>query len=334
MTESQYPHASDSLEDQPSAPEAEELQNDDLVYALTCTPDMAQWFAARGSGLYRSQDGGATWTCLFDSLNLESALLATSVVLSPDYDGASHASLFAGVPGGVVRSVDGGETWFASILDSPPPAVSSMAISPNFVEDGVVLAATTDDGIYRSATHGTHWARWNFGLLDLTVFCLAISPGFAQDETLYAGVESGIFRSTNGGRAWREIDLPIGYESVLSLTLSPHYPEDGTLFAGTEGQGLFISEDNGLTWSRRGADLIVDPVNGILVSPGSPNQLDVLVLSDDALWLSRDGGQAWVQIQGTPPGMTAVAAPQGLSAQAPLLIGTVDGHVEAFELDE
>ena len=333
MTDLEISKTPDASADQSVPPEGEDPQIE-LVYALTCTRDAAQWFVARGSGLYRSRDGGASWDGLYGSLNLQSALLTTSVVLSPDYDGEAHASLFAGVPGGVLRSVDGGDTWSASILDSPPPAVSAMAISPNFVEDGVVLAATTEDGIYRSATHGTHWARWNFGLLDLTVFCLAISPGFAQDETLYAGVESGIFRSTNGGRAWREVDLPIGYESVLSLALSPRYPEDSTIFAGTETKGLLVSRDNGLIWSRLGTGQIVNPVNSIVVSPSFPDSPDVLVLSEDTLWLSRDGGQTWCGIERTPQGMTTVIAPKGLSPHAPLLIGTISGDVKVFELSE
>ena len=208
----------------------EELQTD-LVYALATTPDLDIWFAARATGLYRSIDDGASWDALYASLEVEGSLPTTSVVLAPNYDGEAHRSLFSGVPGGVLRSTDGGETWFVTILDSPPPAVSALVISPNFVRDGVLIAATTEDGIFRSANRGSNWSRWNFGLLDLNVYSLAISPDFAEDETLYAGVESGIFRSTNGGRAWREVDLSIGFEPVISLAMSPAYAYDQTLFA-------------------------------------------------------------------------------------------------------
>ena len=60
-----------------------------------------------------------------------------------------------------------------------------------------------DDGVYRSADRGVRWVAFNFGLLDLHVSCLAVSPDYADDETLLAGTESGIFESTNGeiGRA-------------------------------------------------------------------------------------------------------------------------------------
>jgi photosystem II stability/assembly factor-like uncharacterized protein len=316
----------------------------DLVYALACiarcdeqTPSRI-CFAARGSGLYRSDDGGESWTYLYTSLELTSPLPTTSVVLTPgcaggEQDQSAGYEIFAGVPGGVLRSSDGGESWAATILDNPPPAVSALAISPNFAEDGVLLAASTEDGIFRSATRGTHWARWNFGLLDLNVFCLAISPGFAQDETLLAGVETGVFRSTNGGRAWREVDLSVGYEPVVSLALSPRYPEDGKIFVGTETQGLLLSMDDGASWTRLGEEVITDPVNTILLSGDYPDQGDMLVLSQNALWLSRDGGAAWDKVEPVMEGMTSVLAPDGLHVGAPLLIGLMEGNVVLTTLD-
>ncbi len=310
-----------------------DTMSNELVYALATTRDMTTWFAARGSGLYRSRDDGKSWDNLYASLELAEPLPTTSVVLSPDYDGKEHASLFAGVPGGVLRSVDGGESWFASNLDSPPPAVSALAISPHFVEDGIVLAATTEDGIFRSANHGSHWARWNFGLLDLTVFCMTISPGFGEDETLYAGVESGIFRSTNGGRAWREVDLPIGYEAVLSMALSPRYAQDGILFAGTESQGLLVSADYGTGWARLGQGKVAGAVNAILISPDFPGKPALLVLADDVLWLSRDGGLQWTRVEGAPQGISTILAPKGLAPGSPLLVGLISGDVVLLPLN-
>jgi photosystem II stability/assembly factor-like uncharacterized protein len=321
----------------------------DLVYALACTAacdgqaSSRIYFAARGSGLYRSDDDGQSWVSIYASLDVTGPLPTTSVVLTPNCAGVEPGpktgqgmagyEIFAGVPGGVLHSADEGESWVAAVLDTPPPSVSALAISPNFVEDGVLLAASTEDGIFRSASRGSHWARWNFGLLDLSVFCLAISPGFAQDETLFAGVETGVFRSTNGGRAWREIDLSVGYEPVVSLALSPHYPQDGSIWVGTEAQGLLFSSDDGVSWSRLGQAEITDPVNSILVSQAYPEQADILVLSENALWLSRDGGSGWDKVQPVMEGMTAVLAPQGLHRGALLLIGLMDGNVIPITLE-
>jgi photosystem II stability/assembly factor-like uncharacterized protein len=307
----------------------EEAQTQDIVYALATSPALAQTkqgvcFAARSAGLYRSDDGGDTWSFAFDSLEVTEPLAATAVALSPDFE--MDQTVFVGAPGGILHSVDGGKRWHIAMLPSPPPIVSTLVVSPNFTRDSVLLAGTMGAGVFRSADRGTRWAAWNFGLLDLNVIAMAISPDFANDETLYAGTESGIFRSTNGGRAWREVDLPIGFEPVLSLALSPNYAEDGVLFAGTEAQGLFYSTDRGKSWSRLGEDVIVDAVNTIVLSPEYPAKQDILVMLSNALLVSRDGGQSWSDWKADlrfEQGLSAVATPQGFDENAPLLLGLV-----------
>jgi photosystem II stability/assembly factor-like uncharacterized protein len=203
-------------------------------------------------------------------------------------------------------------------------------VSPNFTYDGTLLAATMEDGVFRSADRGSHWYPWNFGLLDLNILSMAISRDFADDETIFVGTESGIFRSTNGGRAWREVNFPPEFAPVLSLALSPDYAHDGTLFAGTESNGLFRSDDRGRTWARLGEDAVGDAVNGIVLSPEFPAKPDVLVMLNDALFVSRDGGRSWSDWKAGLPiggGMASLAAPQGLDPGAPLLVGLVEGGV-------
>lgn len=294
-----------------------------LVYALTCTPDKTLCFAARADGLLRSTDGGVSWEPAYTGLNIEGPLPTTSVVISPDP--TRDRAVIAGVSGGVVYSTDGGATWQPASLASPPPTVSALAISPDFVADGVVLAGTLEDGVFRSADRGSRWVAWNFGLLDLNVLCLAISPAFASDETLFVGVDTGIFRSANGGRAWREVELPFGFDPVISLKLSPHYAQDGALFVGTESQGLWRSTDRGSHWTRVGADVIAGPVNAIVLAPDFGTSAALMVMAEDTLYFSRDGGDSWDADTITITGLTAVAAPQGLAA--PLLIGLENGEV-------
>lgn len=300
-----------------------EATSANLVYALTCTPDKALCFAARADGLLRSTDGGYTWAPAYTNLTLNGPLPTTSVIISPDL--TRERAVIAGVSGGIVYSADGGETWQPASLASPPPTVSALVISPNFVADGIVLAATMEDGVFRSADRGRRWAAWNFGLLDLNVLCLGISPDFVNDETLFAGVDTGIFYSVSGGRAWREVEMPFSYDPVLSLKLSPHYAQDGRLFAGTESQGLWHSADRGASWACLGADVIVGPINAIVLAPDFVTSAALLVMAEDTLYLSHDGGQTWEADPITIEGMTAVAAPQGFAA--PLLAGLGNGEI-------
>jgi len=309
----------------------QETQIQDLVYALAASPRFAQdgvVFAARQSGLYRSDDGGVNWRSTYDSLNLETPLATTAIAVSPAFE--SDHSVFAGSQGGVLRSVDGGASWNVAVFPPPPPIVSTLAISPDFERDGTLFAGTVEDGVFRSADRGSHWAAWNFGLLDLNVLSMAISPDYANDETMFVGTETGIFRSTNGGRAWREVDFPTDFAPVLSLDISPDYARDGVLFAGTESSGFFRGEEEGRAWKRLGEDAIQESVNGIVLSREFPARPDLLVALGAALLVSRDGGSSWADWKPGLPlatGIASVAAPQGLAPNSPLLIGLVEGGV-------
>jgi photosystem II stability/assembly factor-like uncharacterized protein len=317
----------------PENDEAAGMEGGDLVYSFTAAPDFQPGergtvFAAYASGLLRSDDGGQTFQDALESVELTDSIPVTCAALSPIFDQDGHA--FAGAPGGIFRTTSGGREWRALLFPSPPPTISSLAVSPTFAEDGTVFAGTMEDGVFISRDGGESWVAWNFGMLDLNVMCLAISPEFSEDETVFAGTETGILRSTNGGRAWREVDLPFGFEAVLSLAVSPNFTQDATIFAGTESQGLWRSTDGGESWQRVGPDVMEDPVNGLLITAGQ-----VLAITSAALWQSADNGDTWAQR--LPEAyvdreISALLAPQGADPGARLLVGFVDGSIEVLQV--
>ncbi len=188
--------------------------------------------------------------------------------------------------------------------------------SPNFAQDGLLFAGTMEDGVLIYQNYGRNWAAWNFGLLDTNVFCLAVSPAFAEDQTLFAGVQSGLMRSSNGGRSWHEIELPRGYTAVLSLALSPRFAEDGLIYAGTEDQGLLRSRDHGHSWESVAPGTWSEPVNSIVCELDAPGAADLLALHGGTLLGSADGGAAWADWRAERLAgheVTAVLAPGGLA---------------------
>ena len=322
-----------------------EQQAPDMAYALAVSPNYASdglCYVARRSGLYRSTDGGLTWEDAYDSLSLAAPLGTLCVALSSDMNETLH--VYAGVLGGILHSMGGlsGAAWQISTLPTPPPLVSALALSPRYATDGTVLAATVEDGVFRSGDRGNKWQSWNFGLLDLDVYALALSPAFggplgtSGDETVFVGTETGIFCSTNGGRAWRETPFDTDLAPVLCLALSPDYARDGCLYAGTDENGLYRSTDRGESWTRVGA--AVPPlsgtpapsINALLLSPQYPDEPHILAMLADALIVSRDGGtswESWAAGLDLNSGATCVAAPLGLAPGAPLLVGLGDGRV-------
>ncbi len=279
----------------------------DTIFGLAASGET--WYAARVSGLYRSHDHGATWHSAFDSLSSAEPVTASAIA-------AVGGTLFAGTKGAVLGSTDGAETWQAVGLAAPPPQVTALAVSPNYAADGVVLAGTAEDGIFLSSDRGQSWIPGTSALLDQHVFALAISPDFHSDGVVFAGTESGVYISRNGGHSWRETPFPMSAAPVLCLGLS----HDRRLYAGTEDNGLYASDDLGVSWQPLNPEFASGTVNAI--------QLDgehVYLLLDDQLACSADGGSTWQPGIQLPPDKAAMTMMRHSSAPDTFVIGCADG---------
>lgn len=277
---------------------------DDVVYALAASPDFARdgvCFAACGSGLYRSQDGGESWR----KLRTSSESVTTAVAVSPVF--AQDRSVFAAVKGGVLRSSDGGDTWFTASFPAPPPVFSSLEASPAFERDGFLLAATMEDGVFSSTDRGARWQPWNFGLFDLNVLCIALSPGWIDDETVFAATETGLYRSANGGRAWRHSGFPAECAPALCiLCLEVSDSRASRLIVGTEQHGLLVSADQGETWERLAADAISGAVNQLHLGRCGDGSRAVFALVEDGIARADAAGMTWTKTalaEGPPTAM-------------------------------
>ena len=284
-------------------------RSDETVYAFAASPrfsDVGACFAACASGLYRSRDGGRNW----DLLSIPAAqdgeqLIATAIAISPEFQ--TDRAVFAAVKGGILRSSDGGDSWFSAGFAAPPPLFTAMAISSEFLRDGMMLAATMEDGVFSSADRGIHWRPWNFGLFDLGVLCLALSPRWLVDETVFAGTETGLYRSTNGGRAWRLTAFPEEAAPLLCLAaVESAETDDLVVIAGTESQGLWLSDDGGDSWRRTGEATFTGAINQLQVSCNAQGDTQVFALDDTGVSRSTDQGKSWETVarsQSTPTAM-------------------------------
>jgi hypothetical protein len=78
----------------------------------------------------------------------------------------------------------------------------------------------------------------NTGFTNLWISALALSPGYASDNTLFAGTAGGgVFQSINGGVSWSAMNTGLSNLNVRALALTPTAPH--TLFAGTQGSGVW-----------------------------------------------------------------------------------------------
>ena len=208
----------------------------DIAYSPEYNNDDTLFLAADSSteGVYRSNDRGDSWKLVGGG----PTSYAHALIASPAY--ITDTTIFAGTALGVFWSQDGGVRWPLDPIGLSGKNVLSLAISPDYYTDGVILAGVQDEGVYGSADGGSTWDLWSTGIPAASVTALAVSPDFGSDETMYAAVESnGVYRSTNGGQNWEPMNTGLGDHYVLCLDLDP---TGQYLFAGTKYSGLWVKD--------------------------------------------------------------------------------------------
>jgi photosystem II stability/assembly factor-like uncharacterized protein len=289
----------------------------DSVYSIATSPNFKRdrlVFAAKESGLYRSNDGGKTWSDSYATLKLTAPPPTTFVAVSIIDD---ITYVFAAAEGKILRSLNGGFEWEAGELDSLQPLVTSLAVSPNFAHDGLLLAATMQDGIFYSTDRGVKWQGWNFGLYDSNINALAFPPHFTGEQMIVAGTQSGVFISINAGRSWRDLDFPIEAAPVLCTAIS----QENVIYIGTEAHGVYRSEDVGQSWEQ----IQAGTVEHILIDSNNK----ILILRDGELLFSMDRGKSWHTrtLHELDSAIICLCAPQGLDPTNPVLVGLANGEI-------
>lgn len=176
-----------------------------------------------GSGVYISTNNGANWSSVNNGLT-------NPYVLSLAVYGIN---IFAGTMGGIFLSTNNGANWTNVNNGSSISWVRSIAIN------GTDIFIGGSYGACLSSNNGASWTTINNGFpSNNTVYALAFSG-----NSLFAGTANGLFNSTNNGANWTLVsNLPI--DDFRSLAIY------GTkILAGSNGSGIFLSADNGLTWS-------------------------------------------------------------------------------------
>jgi photosystem II stability/assembly factor-like uncharacterized protein len=244
--------------------------------------------AATTSGLLLSENDGNQWREAGGDL---SGVPILTVCISPSY--STEKQVWVGTSGGIAYSHDL-TTWTLASLPQENIVVNTLAASPNFTQDGILLAGTLDYGVLRSVSRGSHWHTRNYGILDIGVLCLAVSPQFERDETALVGTSTGIYRTPNKGLAWRESALPDEEEeSIQSIAFSPSYTKDGLILAGSEAGRLLRSHDTGQTWKHVDSPCKGVPINALVTVTDPQFGLLWIIAAGDTIFVSNDSGENW-----------------------------------------
>jgi len=245
----------------------------------------------RGKGMFRSSDGGASWT----SAGLEDVPYIQAILVDPHN------------PDIVVA---GTNALGFQVLWRPLPK----------------SAATANRGIFRTEDGGKTWKKVYGGDSNLGVFDMCADPD--NPSTMYASVyipepagakpetvatsgsgkpaekpTSEIIKSTDGGVTWSPMEtkgLPEKARGRLGISVA----------AGTGGkrlyliveQGFYRSDDGGANWYQSTKDprIIGSPYFSRIFS--DPRNPDLLYVAQTSMYRSTDGGKTFEAFAGAPSG--------------------------------
>jgi len=224
-------------------------------------------------GIYFSPDNGNSWehaSILNSGLEINCSAYGFSGKVS------EISELFAATSAGVLKSVDGGRSWRVS--GSPSP--QSLAV---LYYDNKVFAAS-DGGIYLSTDRGETWSITNSNIGGISCF-------IQKGKTAYAGGLDAVFELTSDGVSWANTGEGIS-GNTTSLAIA-----GGELFAGTSaGVMKFDETTSPHVWKQ-----VNHGVNGFtneLIS-GLGNML--FAATYGKVFISRDGGNSWIDISDDMP---------------------------------
>lgn len=179
--------------------------------------DQTLFITRYGSGLARSENGGLSWKSLGADPFID------DIELSPAYP-VDHTLFVSGSQ--VSRSVDMGETWQNfNPLQSGGGYI--IELSPSFSTDGTIFAGVTgysSGGLARSTNRGGSWTDISFDGVHWYMADIAISPHYAQDQTLMVAADTRpVYLSEDGGTTWFPLQgiPPVGvYGAKYDLAMS------------------------------------------------------------------------------------------------------------------
>src|SRR5215469_4580132 len=259
-----------------------------------------------GDGVYKSVDGGKTWT----HVGLEDTRQIGALIVDPhDPDIVLVAALgHAFGPNterGVFRTVDGGKSWKKVLYKNEDTGAIDVTFDPN--DARIVYAALwqarrqpwnfssggAGSGLYRSSDGGVTWKQLTGnGLPQGLLGRIHVSIPAANSRRVYAMIEAaegGLYRSDDGGEHWQRVndDGRLSQRAWYFSTILADPKNADTVYA--ENTGLFRSTDGGKTFellpARHGDH------HGIWIDPTNTDR--IIESSDGGASISVDRGKTW-----------------------------------------
>ena len=237
--------------------------NGNIVYA--CAPGPL-WSDSPDRGLFRTMDGGATWTQVLKGSNLSTG--CSAITLDPSNPNRIIAAMWDFRRTG----------WnFRSGGDGPEaPSGSAMMISEDGGSSWKPLSADTAKGLPKGP-----WGRVE----------VVFAP--SDPKRVYAAIESprsALFVSEDGGRTWEERDRSrnMVWRPFYFSKMVPDPKDPNRIFK--MNLRMIVSEDGGKSFADSAGGSHGD-WHDLWINPTNTKHL--IGADDGGLWISYDGGTKW-----------------------------------------
>lgn len=252
---------------------------DDLNILALCVDSMDNVFVGTRTGIFRLNSGSETWVAV------NKGILDKEVISIHSTGGEVYA-----VRNGLLfKSIDNGINYERINLPVNNSEVTMVKTGPS----GEVYVMTTIDDYYnvygtvfRSTDHGLTWNP----LLHREVTHIE----FSQNNDIFAISENELIRSTDNGIFWTILNSNQPCFSPAALAIG----NSGVIFAASDtcGTAVYVSTDNGNTWSEAGSELIND-----VIQLSTDSQGNVFALTQSSqMFTSADNGSNWQEINTLP----------------------------------
>jgi photosystem II stability/assembly factor-like uncharacterized protein len=233
-------------------------------------------------GLWRSQNGGRSWTREAEDL-IVGAVFA--VAFAPDGQSAMSAA-----PNGVFRFEAG--RWAQA--SAPSEAIPARAIAVGASPGRVYLLGRSQ--LFTSDDDGRTYGAAPTELPDQSqITALAVTE--TPREVLLAVIDGGLGTSEDGGRHWLKHGEASFAGPVDMVGLDPYHPTRA--WAGA-GDRLYRSDDLGLTWQAFG-NVLPEPQTTVRGIAANRDATEIVVTTHRGMYRSDDGARTWGLKEGALP---------------------------------
>ena len=282
------------------------------VRAIAIDPNDADFILAGGlDGVYKSTDAGVTWTKLSPHENVESLAI----------DPRSRDTIYVGTWRQGWRSDDGGKNWKhidnGMVLDTDMFGITINPSDP----DNVWVA--TCGWVYNTKNRGDQWTRYRDGFNNRRIHDVEVDP--CDPDTVYAGSVAGLYRSDDAGKSW----YTVSNEEMVVNTIVLHPQRPDRIILGIEGDGVYVSNDRGKTFTRESDGLHNLRITAIEPDPVKKDRVYASVAfggSASGIYQSTDAGRTWSRLSTTRlPEVLSIAVAPEPNAEVRYIAGTEKG---------